>query len=152
MGALLNGIYLAWLTAFGVGWGGGQISLIKLLWIWKGIFVLFIFATIAFIGLIKPRKIGVIFGYPIPIAMSIYTGILMIDSIINDPKSHSSVDFSDVFGIIIGAIIIFGIPIFFVLGLNKIIVRYFKFKTIDYVIIVSLTITLLLSWYFMFKI
>ncbi|MEX0314440.1 MAG: hypothetical protein AB3N18_09710 [Allomuricauda sp.] len=152
IGALLSGIYWIWLTAFGVGWGGGEVGLIELLWTWKGIIALFFFATTAFIGLIKPWKVGVIFGYSIPIAMSIYVGISMINSTTYDLKNNKTVDFSDIIGLLIGIIFIIGILTFSITGLNKIKTDYFKFKAIDYGITVGLVVTLLLSWLFVFKI
>lgn len=150
--ALLSAIYWIWLTAFGVGWGGGDISLIELFWQWKGMILLFIYATITIIGLIKPRKIGLIFGYSITLAMTIYIGLSMIDSTIYDFKNNAVIDFSYIVSLMVGTILVVCIPMLSIIGLNRIKVQYFKLGSIDYLIIIGLTILLLLSWYFMFYI
>ncbi|WP_406027311.1 hypothetical protein [Winogradskyella sp.] len=59
-------------SVFGIGWAGGKMNLLEVVWRWKGVILISIYSIIATIGLIKNSKIGIIFGYTISVFIFIY--------------------------------------------------------------------------------
>ncbi len=149
-GALISLVYWGFLTLFGVGWGGGTISTWELIWMWKGLIVLLAFSTFSFIGLAKPRKYGLIFGYSIPFGLIVYLLLAVIEYTIYDFKNDQIFDFEYLMSLLIQIIIIIGIGVLFIFGLNKLAKQYFNLKPMDYGITVGLSIVLFLSLHFMF--
>ncbi len=149
VGSLIGFLYLGFMTAFGVGWGGGKISYGELFWIWKGIVVLFVLSTFSFIGMAKPKKYGLIIAYAIPFGFGAYVLLSFIRFTIYDFGNDEGLDFSYLIRLLVQIIIIVGTLSLFTLGLNKIKNQYFKFVPKDYGISVGLSIILFLSMYFM---
>lgn len=73
IGGIFASIYLIGLTAFGVGWADGEKSFIEIIWGWKGLLLLTIYAVIASYGLIKRKKTGIMFGIPIALCILAYS-------------------------------------------------------------------------------
>ena len=142
IGALLGSIYLIWMTAFAIGWGGGETTILELIWRWNGFILVSIYSFIASFGLVKNKKIGIILGYPVAIGYFLFT---LVD-LATFNHGILSMQFTD----IMWGILFFGLPILMVIGLTKIKKSKFKFKLSEYVISGILTILLFASFYFMF--
>ena len=149
-GALLGSIYLIWLTAYGVGWGGGEIGILELVWAWRGVVALFFFSTMAFIGLLKPRKIGLYFGYTISIAFIILMIIAEFDRIEYKIENNQTLSFQYIMESFLSFLFRIGLAIFSVIGLNKIREKFFTFRHVDFIFSAILTTTLFLAWHCMF--
>ena len=148
-GSLMGCLYLGIMTAFGVGWGGGKISFGELIWKWKGIVALFVLSTISFVGLAKPKKYGLISGYSVPIGFGAYILLSFTEFTIYDYNKDQNSDFSYLISSLLQISIILGVSSLLILGLNKIKKHYFKFVSLDYGMLIGLSMLLFLSLYFM---
>jgi len=149
--SLLASIYFIFAFAYARAYGGGDISWIELIWNSIGTVVTLIFSGIAFFGLKKPNKLGVFFSYSLPTGMGIYFLIANINSTLYELEQEVKMDFKYIIELIIGTILIIGIPWLLILGTRKVEIANFQFKKIDYGITCGLILTLILSWYIMFK-
>jgi len=144
IGTFLSSIYLVWITAFGIGWGGNKMSLIELIWMWKGIILISIYLLISSVGLAKKKKFGVIFGYAITLG---FLANFFISFITYERSSEIPFTLSDFFLLLL----IFFLPVLIIVGLVRIKKSFSEFKLSDYIISGILTIILFLSFYFRFE-
>lgn len=139
--ALIVSFYWIRLLIYGIGWSGGEISYLELIWKCRGFILITAFSFITSYGLIKKLKTGIIFGYPIPIGFLIY---LFYEFATNGFNNGDQILFKD----IIWAISVVGIASLMIYGLTKVKKTLPMYKTIDYV--ASGVLTLLLIWSFSF--
>ncbi len=144
IGALCGSIYLIWITAFGIGWGGGKATLLDIVWKWKGFLLISIYSFIASIGLMKNSKTGIIFGYTISVGFLIY---FIADYGAFGWNGESQISISD----LIWTTLLLGLPIFMFYGLSKIKKTLTEFKLTEYLAIGVLIILLFLAFHFMFS-
>lgn len=139
--ALIGSIYLIWITAFGIGWGGGETTILELVWVWKGFILISIYSFIASFGLIKNKKIGIILGYALAIGFLLFTLVDMTTF----SNGISSMKLTD----ILYGILFLGLPVLIIVGLTKIKKSLIEFKVSEYIASGILTILLFASFYFM---
>ena len=142
IGTFLYCISLISITVFGVGWSGKDTTLIEIIWLWKGVVLLSFYSLVSSVGLVKKKKIGIIFGYTVPI------GLLTFFFTYGRYgwKRETPYELND----ILWLFVYLGIPVLIILGLTKIKNSFVEFKKTDYITSGFLTILLLLSFYSMF--
>ncbi|MEL6811846.1 MAG: hypothetical protein AAFP76_10965 [Bacteroidota bacterium] len=137
-------LYLLWITAFAIGWGGGDTDLLELIWIWRGFPLLAVVSGIASVGLMAHRKIGVIFGFSIPLAFLVYTVISLMEFTTYFPTP-------DLAGIL-SFLLCISIPFILFAGLLKLKEDLHPaFGVKHYLVSVGLASLLVLTFHFMFK-
>lgn len=137
IGSIALSLYLFWLTAFAVGWSGGQINFEELLWMWKGFLLLALYSLIAFIGLRKNKNYGVIFGISIPLTLIV---VFVTDLAI--PTDNFILARYDVLDLVIFCFT----PTLVIWGLIKLKTTNTKFKLFDYVLCLALACFLYLTF------
>ena len=142
IGGILTSIYVVGLTAFGIGWAGGNKSLLGIVWSWKGLLLLTIYSIIASQGLIKNFKNGILFGFAVTICFLIY---FIYDFGISLRYGNSSKIIQ-----IIETTLYLGLTTLTIIGLNKIKKSLFEFGRKEYLTIGFLVLIVTLSFYFMF--
>ncbi len=110
-----------------------------MLWNWTPLILYTIYSLIAFIGLLKKRKYGLVFGFCIPICFFFFLYLFYGNDLFN-PEIHFNV--IEIFWLAIGIIL----PIFVILGLNKIKELFSELKPLDYALIVALNLSICLSF------
>ena len=135
--SILLTAFIAWITIFGIGWGGGQSNLQEIIWNNKGFVLLSATAIISSIGLIKNKKYGIAFGYIIPIGIWAYYIIIL-------SKDKFTFDLENIFWFFIFIVSSIGI----LWGLSKIKNLFKKLNLLDFIISLSISCILLLSFYF----
>lgn len=148
---LLASIYFIFGSAYATAYGGGKISWIELIWVWKGLVATFIFSSIAFFGLKRPNKLGVYFSYSLPIGLGVYFIITIINTTLYKIKQGAELDLENILELIISTVLIIGIPWIMILSTSKIEKKNFQLKKFDIGIISGLALILILAWYFMFN-
>ncbi len=118
---LVNQIYL---TAFAIGWGGGNATIIEVLWIWNWILLLTLYSILSTIGQILRRKLGVLLGYVVVVSMLLYM-VIGISYDISLGRVLGIIDFSLMTFILI-------ISTLLILALTKMKKRFHKFNKLDY--------------------
>ena len=73
IGGILASIFAIWITAFGIGWGGGNTTLFEIMWDLKGLLLFTGYSITAGYGIIKNKKIGILFGYAATLSLMAYT-------------------------------------------------------------------------------
>ena len=150
IGSLIASLYWIWLTAFGIGWAGGDTTILEIIWMSRGLILVFIYSAIATVGLIKPKNIGLIFGYAIVVGISVYFLTTSITFLISDLKNGNEISLKEIGSWIIGFIFTIGFPALFIIGLNKLKKGYLKLKIQGGIISGVLAISLFLTLYFTF--
>ena len=142
VGGILTSIYAIGLTAFGVGWAGGEKSFFEIIWGWKGLLLLTIYSVIASYGLIKRKKTGIVFGMPIALSILTYSIFDFGISI----KYGDSLKFGD----LTSGLLFLTLSILILIGLYKIMKHIGYLSKRQYLIGVILTLFVILSFKFMF--
>ncbi|MBO0324400.1 hypothetical protein J0X14_19005 [Muricauda sp. CAU 1633] len=124
--------YLYIMTAFAIGWGGGDITTLELIWKNKSALLFFIYSLLASTGLKKRKSIGIIFGYAVPISFAaflVYFEISMLS--FTDEQDMNLIDaLKSIFGLIIWLIL----PILIIVGVHKIRKENQNFGRLNYFI------------------
>ncbi len=135
-------VYLIFMTAFGVGWGGGDTTFIEILWLWKGMITLFIFSLLSVIGIYRYKKAGLIFGFVIIILVLVYIIAMFVSSLI----FGNVTSLTDVI-IFLGYL---SITLSLLFGLNKLRTVMEKFSSRNYITIIFLIALLILLFLTLF--
>ena len=149
VGAFGNLIYWGFGMLYAAGWAGSSMSIPEVAWALKGVVMLLLFAMAAGIGLIRPRKIGLLFGYGLTMGVGCYVLYNSIRSIDYHLEDETSLELVYVLEQLLGLLIVILIFRFFVWALFRIDRHYFNLAKADYTITFGLALVLFLSWYFM---
>ena len=139
---LISTFYIVLMTAFGVGWGGGETTTLEIIWMWKGFVFLTILSILATIGLIRENKSGLLFGFVIALSLLIYFVIMFVAGLFMEIETN----LTDII-ISIGYI---SVAFILLLGLSKLKKTFEPILKKDYLIGIILISILLLSFVTLF--
>lgn len=140
---ILSSISLILVTAFGIGWGGGDATLLDIIWKSKGLLLFTGYSTLAGYGLIKNKKNGILFGFVTTICLMSY---IIFDFIILI-KYGNSIKFIEV---IVTFFFLTLIGLMFI-GLYNLMKSIGNLNKQQYLIGVMLTSIVILSFVYMFR-
>lgn len=118
-----------------------EMTLLKMFWEWKALIVLITYSLFAIIGMIKKRKVGLIFSFGISIGFLTFFLIFLGNIIPNDNF--------DLINIVWLAVSIL-LQIFIIIALTKIKELFSELRPLDYALIVLLNLSICISFIEMF--
>ena len=136
------------MTAFAIGWSGGEMTILELVWFNKSPLLFFLISLLAAVGLRKRNSMGIICGYTVPLAFMaaiVLFEITLLSYSLKQENYTSSLVYS-----ISKLIIWMVIPVMIIIGVTKLKNENQNFGLLNYLITGSLILLLSFSSVIMF--